>query len=173
MNKMLWMVVAMALATGSLHAQDEPRVETSIGYSFLRLGGRGGFSQNGGNISVAGNVNSWLGIVGDLGGYHSSPFGASLNTFTYLAGPRISLRRDRVTPFAQVLFGGARVTAGAFGFSASTNAFAVSAGAGFDLRISRHVALRPQLDYFNFRSAGQSGNGGRASVGIVYRLGRR
>jgi hypothetical protein len=173
MKKILWLVLAMAIATGSAHAQDTPRVEMSMSYSFLRLGGTGGLNQSGGNVSVAGNINNWLGIVGDIGGYRSSPLGVGLNTYTYLAGPRFSLRRDRVTPFVQVLFGGAHLTAGALGFSASANAFVISAGGGLDLRISRHLALRPEFDYLNFRSGGQTGNGGRASIGIVFRFGGR
>jgi hypothetical protein len=174
MKKMTWLVLTTVLITGSAYAQDTPRGEVSMGYSFLRLGGTGGMNQNGGSVSIAGNVNRWFGIVGDLGGYHSSPFGASLDTFTFLVGPRFSLRRnDKVTPFVQVLVGGAHLTAGGGGFSASVTPFVMSAGGGIDLRISQHVALRPQVDYLAFRSGGQTGNGGRASLGIVYRFGGR
>jgi hypothetical protein len=174
MKKMMWLIFTILLVAGSAYAQDAPRAEVSMGYSFLRLGGTGGMNQNGASLSIAGNVNRWFGIVGDFGGYHSSPFGASLNTYTFLAGPRFSLRRnDKVTPFAQVLVGGAHLAAGVDGFSASVTPFVMSAGGGIDLRISQRVALRPQVDYLYFRSGGQSGNAGRASVGIVYRFGGR
>lgn len=173
MKKMIWPILAIAILTCSAYAQDVPRAEMSVGYSFFRLGGTGGVNQNGGNISIAGNVNSWFGIVGDVGGYHSSPFGASLNTYTFLVGPRFSLRGERVTPSAQVLFGGAHLTAGAGGFSASVTPFAISVGGGIDLRISQHVALRPQLAYLALRSSGQTENAARASVGLVFRFGGR
>jgi hypothetical protein len=171
---MIWLILAAALIAGSAHAQDTPRGEVSIGYSFLRLGGTGGINQNGGNISIAGYVNRWFGIVGDVGGYHSSPFGASLDTYTFLVGPRFSFRgNDKVRPFVQTLVGGAHLAAGAGGFSTSVAAFVISAGGGVDLRIARHFALRPQVDYLNFRSGGQAGNAGRVSLGIVYRFAGR
>jgi hypothetical protein len=93
-------------------------------------------NQNGGNVSIAGNVNSWFGVVGDLGGNYSSPFGASLNTFTFLVGPSVSFRKSRkVTPFVQVLVGGAHLTPRGGGFSSSVTPFVVSTGGGIDVRI--------------------------------------
>ena len=61
-------------------------VDASVGYSCFRLGGSGGIKQNGVSGSVSYNPNRWLGIVGDFGGYHASPGGVSLNTYTYLFG---------------------------------------------------------------------------------------
>jgi Outer membrane protein beta-barrel domain len=165
MKKITWLVLTIVLITGSAYSQDAPRAEVSMGYSFLRLGGTGGMNQNGGDISIAGNVNRWFGVVGDLGGYHSSPFGESLDTYTFLIGPRFSLRRsEKISPFVQVLVGGAHLAAGAGGFSASVTPFVMSAGGGVDLQISQHIALRPQVDYLAFRSGGQTGNAGRASL---------
>ncbi len=173
MNKMKWIAVGILLLTSSASAQQAPKAEVSAGYSFLRLGGSGGESQHGGSISAAGNINNWLGIVGDVGGYHSSPFGVSLNTYTFLFGPRFSLRAGKVTPFVQTLVGGAHMTASAFGMSQGTTPFAMSAGGGVDLRLSQHVALRPQVDYIALRSQGQTLNAGRASMGLVFRFGEK
>src|SRR5882762_8435559 len=141
-------------------------VDASIGYSYFRLGGSGGINQNGVSGSVAYNPNRWLGIVGDFGGYHGSPGGVSLNTYTYLVGPRLSLRNpSKVTPFAQVLLGGSRLTAGSGG--GSSNQFAYSFGGGVDIGLLPHLALRPQLDYVGLRNSVQTANCTRASVGFV------
>src|SRR5256885_15223708 len=67
-------------------------VDASLSYSYFRLGGSGGINQNGVSGSVAYNPNRWLGIVGDFGGYHASPFGGSLNTHTDLFCPRLTFR---------------------------------------------------------------------------------
>src|SRR5262249_60795311 len=84
-------------------------VDASIGYSYFRLGGSGGLNQNGVSGSVAYNPNRWLGLVADIGGYHASPSGVSVNTYTYLFGPRISLPNPApITPFLQGLVVGAR-----------------------------------------------------------------
>ncbi len=173
MNKIKWLAMGILLMTCSASAQQAPRVDVSTGYSFLRLGGSGGESQHGGTISIAGNVNNWFGIVGDFGAYHSSPFGASLNTYTFLVGPRFSLRAGKVTPFVQTLFGGAHMNASANGISGALTPFAVSAGGGVELRLSQHIVLRPQVDYIALRSSGQTLNAGRASVGLVFRFGER
>jgi Outer membrane protein beta-barrel domain len=173
MKKMKWIVMGILLLTCSASAQQAPRVDVSTGYSFLRLGGSGGTSQQGGSISIAGNLNHWLGIVGDFGGYHSLPFGVRLNTYTTLLGPRFSLRTGRVTPFVQTLFGGAHMSASVNGISAGKTSFAINAGGGIDLRLSHHLALRPQVDYIALRSSGQTLNSGRASLGLVCRFGER
>jgi hypothetical protein len=141
-------------------------VDASIGYSYFRLGGSGGINQNGVSGSVAYNPNRWLGIVGDFGGYHASPGGVSLNTYTYLFGPRVSLRGpSKFTPFAQFLLGGSRLTAGSGG--GSSNQFAYSFGGGVDYGLLPHLALRPQLDYVGLRNSGQTANCTRLSVGFV------
>jgi len=173
MKKMKWSAIGILLLTCTASAQQVPRVDVSTGYSFLRLGGKGGVSQQGGSIFIAGNLNNWIGIVGDFGGYHSLPFGVSLNTYTSLFGPRFSLRAGKVTPFAQTLFGGAHMNASLNGISAAKTSFAMSAGGGIDLRLTHHLALRPQVDYIALRSSGQTLNSGRASIGLVCRFGER
>src|SRR5256714_15623446 len=101
-------------------------VDASVSYSYLRLGGSGGINQNGVSGSVAYNPNRWLGIVGDFGGYHASPFGISLNTYTYLFGPRLTLRNpSKINPFAQVLLAGSRITARSVAGSCHPVAFSI------------------------------------------------
>jgi opacity protein-like surface antigen len=115
---------------------------------------------------VAYNPNRFLGIVGDFGGYHASPGGASLNTYTYMFGPRITIRNPtRVNPFFQFLAGGARLTAG--GGGGSSNNFAYSVGGGVDFAVLPHVALRPQYDYVGLRNSGGTANCTRISISAV------
>ena len=141
-------------------------VDASLSYSYFRLGTSGGFNQNGVSGSVAYNPIRWLGVVGDFGGYHGSPGGVSLNTYTYLVGPRLSLRNpSKLTPFAQALFGGSRVTVGSGG--GSSNQFAYSVGGGVDIGLLPHLALRPQLDYVGLHNSGQTANCTRVSLGFV------
>jgi hypothetical protein len=168
--KKLFVPVLLVLAGPlAICAQSQSPVEVSASYSFLREGGSGGVNANGVSGSLALNVNRWLGLAGDLGYYHASPGGISTNTTTYLFGPRFSYRRsNKVTPFAQVLLGGAHVSVPGLG---STNGFSFSAGGGLDLGLSRHVAFRPQLDYIGIRSDSDTLNTFRASFGVVFRFG--
>src|SRR5437667_3692508 len=141
-------------------------VDASLSYSYFRLGGSGGINQNGVSGSVAYNPNRWLGIVGDFGGYHASPFGVSLNTYPYLFGPRLTLRNpSKINPFAQVLLGGSRITAGSGGGSA--NQFAYSLSGGVDIGLLPHLAFRPQVDYIGLETSGSRTNCTRVSAGFV------
>jgi len=141
-------------------------VDASLSYSYFRLGNSGGTNQNGVSGSVAYNLNRYFGIAGDFGGYHASPFGVSENTYTYLFGPRVTLRNPtKVNPFAQFLVGGSRITVGAGG--GSSNQFAYSIGGGVDIGLLPHLALRPQVDYIGLATPGQNTNCTRVSVGFV------
>jgi len=174
MQKMFLTAAVILLSAVGSRAQDTPAAEVSASYSFLRFGVSHGVNQNGATVSVAGNFNRWLGLAGDFGGYHESEGGATLNTYTYMAGPRLSYRHSsHVTPFAQVLIGGAHGSMNAFGSSGSGNGFAYSVGGGVDLGLNKHIARRPQLDYIGTRFSGTNINTVRGSFGIVFRFGNR
>jgi hypothetical protein len=174
MRKMILLVGLLLLTAAVSRAQDTPGAEVSASYSFLRFGVSHGVNQNGASVSVAGNFNRWLGLAADVGGYHKSEAGVTFNTYTYMGGPRVSYRNsNHVTPFAQVLIGGAHGTLSGFGGSGSGNGFAYSAGGGVDLGVTKHLALRPQLDYIGMRFSGSTVHTVRGSFGIVFRFGGR
>jgi opacity protein-like surface antigen len=163
MNKLILLGLGLFFFALPSRAQS---FDASLSYSYFRLGGSGGFNQNGVSGSLAYNPNRWLGVVGDFGGYHGSPSGVSLNTYTYLFGPRLSLRNPtHITPFVQGLLGGSRVTADSGG--GSSNQFAFSFGGGIDYGLLPHLALRPQLDYVGLHTSGQTTNCTRVSLGLV------
>src|SRR5262245_46767184 len=99
-----------------LVAQDYPRVETFLGYTFTRANAGPSnfpaFSLNGGSGQVAVNASRAFGFVMDLGAVHNGNIGG-FNTDTtisnFLFGPRVSMRHSRVRPYLQVLFGGAHL----------------------------------------------------------------
>ena len=165
MQKTTWLAVGIFVVAVASYAQETPRGDVSAGYSFVRFGTSGNGNEQGGSFSAAVNANRWFGIAGDLDVYNQS----SVKTFTYLAGPRFSVRtRSRITPYIETPFGAAHLTAMGFG---STNAFAVLAGGGLDLGISRSVALWPQVDYLALRSGGATVNAGRISLGAAFHFG--
>jgi hypothetical protein len=166
MKKFIFLLLAMSLFSIPSRAQS---VDASLSYSYFRLGNSGGLNQNGVSGSIAYNPNRWFGIVGDIGGYHASPGGVSLNTYTYLFGPRLTFRNpSKVNPFVQALLGGSRITVGSGG--GSNNQFAYSVGGGVDFGILPHLALRPQLDYVGLNTPGGHTNCTRVSVGFVVHL---
>ncbi|MGB7282690.1 MAG: outer membrane beta-barrel protein [Candidatus Acidiferrum sp.] len=163
MKRLLLLSLALSLFALPSRAQS---VDASVSYSYFHLGGGADLNQNGISGSVAYNATSWIGVVGDIGGYHASPGGVSLNTYTYMFGPRVSFHNPtKVTPFAQVLLGGSRLTTG--GGGPSSNQFAYSVGGGVDIGLLPHLALRPQLDYVGLDTPGGATNCTRLSVGFV------
>ena len=163
MKKLILLGLGLFFFTIPARAQ---KFDASLGYSYFRFGGSSGVNQNGLSGSLAYNPNRWLGLVGDVGGYHASPGGASLNTYTFLFGPRLSLHNPtKFTPFAQALVGGSHLTAGSGGGSSTQIAFSV--GGGVDVGLLPHLALRPQLDYVGLHNFGGTANCTRISLSFV------
>ncbi len=183
MRKLGCLLGTVLLVCLTAAAQDAPKADAFLGYSYVRANpntaGATGFNLNGGSGSVAFNPSRSFGIVGDFGGYHVGTIaGQSVdaNLYTYLFGPRFSHRGDRLTPFVQVLFGGAHATSSAIG-GGTANSFAMTAGGGLDAKVSDHVAIRlGQVEYFMTRfpettPSRVTQNNLRLSTGIVFRFG--
>jgi opacity protein-like surface antigen/outer membrane protein OmpA-like peptidoglycan-associated protein len=181
-----------------------PRVEVFLGYSYLRAvptlaEGNRLVWLNGGSASIALNLNRYLGIVGDFGGFNDTQLrlqgtnpavvaDSSGTMYTFLAGPRLSFRNhEGVTPFVQALFGGIRASAVTISSNCTDvgctplpaeNKFAMTAGGGLDVRVHRHLAIRViQAEYLMTKFAdtntgnSASQNDMRLSAGIVFRFG--
>jgi hypothetical protein len=175
MRKLTLAVFVVLVWTSVAQAQDTPVADVAVGYGFIEVPQGFTFMMHGGNLAVAVNASNWLGFVGDFAAYHAHP-GVSLTTETYTLGPRFSYRAlDRFTPFAQVLLGGQHASAVTTGFTDASNAFAIGAGAGFDVDLDRRgrIALRPQVEFFGFRTKGVTTTTARLSIGIVFRIGKK
>jgi len=146
------------------------------------------FNELGATGSFAYNVNRWLGLVAEVGGYHfdrqvfldpTNPQTQSTisgNMQTYLFGPRLNWRRfDHFVPFGEVLFGAARGSSQVTG-DQSQSAFAMAVGGGVDVVLTRYLTWRfVQADYLmtNFSGSLLSPNGRqnnfRIGTGLVLR----
>jgi hypothetical protein len=165
MRKLLLLLAVFVFAAPLISAQDTPRVELFGGYSYFRLNPADnlidGFNLNGWNASVAGNMNSWFGVVADFSGHYGTPqrFGVDLkiNSHSFLFGPRFSYRKnDRFTPFAHVLLGANRISGRVLGVSDQQTGFAAAFGGGVDVRATERVAIRLfQADYVLTRLNGE------------------
>src|SRR5262249_1594030 len=183
---MKWKAVVCLLAffsfTGAAFAQETPKVDIFAGYSYVRdnpsTSGVSGFNLHGGSASVAYNANNWLSAVADFGGYHANNIlgsGIDGTISTYPFGPRISYRRhERITPFAQTLFGVAHASGSGFGVSGTSNAFAATFSGGVDVKLSHRFSFRPaQVEYLLTRfpettSNRETQNNLRVSTGFVF-----
>jgi hypothetical protein len=128
MKKLIF--VAFVLLFGSVtFAQDSPKVEVAVDYSFVHANPQnnnylGTFNLNGGGGSIAYYFSKYIGILGEFQGYGSYTRTATVptgpyceegpclvtaqgNLFTYNVGPIFKVRMHHFEPFAEALFGGA------------------------------------------------------------------
>ena len=179
MRRVLCILALVAVAALPAAAQG-PKAEVFGGYSYVRVnpgGGDNGINLNGWNASVTGNLNDWFGITADFGGSYGSPnvggTQVDTNAHTFLFGPRIKARGDKVEPFAHALFGAARVEGSALGISISDSGFGMALGGGLDWKANDAISIRlGQFDYLMTRIGGDNQNNFRFSTGIVFRFGR-
>ena len=165
------------------------------------------FNANGGGGQVVYNVNKWIGGVFDMGAVTKGTLGGfniDSTVLNFVAGPRFTYRNHtRFTPFGQVLFGGAYSTASArvsllplggevippgivvppdvpitARLNASHTGFAMFAGGGLDIKVSKHIAFRPiGADYYLTRLPSlltgniTNRNNFRYSAGVNFLLG--
>jgi hypothetical protein len=174
--------------TGTAHSQApnatgrSQQLDLAGTYSFVQansssFGGR--FNLNGGSVSVSYSLNDRFTAIADLGVFRfpELPMQTKSTMYTYLFGPRITLRKsDHLIPFAQILFGGGRLNANSSGLTAGENAFVAAIGCGLDVPFRSHLIVRVvQVDYLltHFANGGNSSaiqNNFRISAGLVVRL---
>ena len=177
---------ASGTADDSTPGRLTPKYELAGMYSFINFNPGASFpnfNNNGGTGSFTYNLNHFLGLTAEAGFYSferripglvDKPEGGFQ---TFMAGPRLNLRRDHFVPFAEILFGTLRASGQVTGAD-RYNSFALAAGGGVDIVFNKHIAWRfAQLDYLrsyvsgvwvdpNFRQ-----NSFRAGTGIVFRWG--
>ncbi|HWB85994.1 MAG TPA: outer membrane beta-barrel protein [Bryobacteraceae bacterium] len=113
MRKCITIVAGALLCAMVAAAQDLPRYETFLGYTYVRVNSATdvpAFSANGGSGQFAYNFNKWISGVVDVGAVHNgniNGFHLDSTLTNFLAGPRVAYRKSsRITPYIQVLFGG-------------------------------------------------------------------
>lgn len=182
------LVFGASLLAHTAHAQHLAGTPTSvsIAYSTVRAnsgpGQCGCFYLNGGSVEFALPLHDHASLIGDLGGETTASVNGNVNglsLITYTAGPRVSVSRKRMEPFAQALIGGAHGFNSFFpanGHStSSSNSLAVLLGGGLDLSVAQRLSINVfQADYLLTRFTNGSNNQQnnlRLSGGIKLRFG--
>ena len=197
MRRLATLVIAILVLTGGTAiAQD--RAEVSAGWRLLHISGSdtgeiSGTEDDGVNlpkgwyVDVAVPITPMFSIVGDVGGNYKSESvtfteqgisfsgTAKVNVHTFLGGIRLrATENPRVTPFAQLLFGVARGSAGVeatvggvplIDFDESGTDAAMSLGAGVNLTAGT-IGVRLQAEWLKILED-DSGNAFRFGAGVV------
>lgn len=169
--------LVLAALGSCAQAQDSPRIEFTGNYSYMRydsfaLGFRNDTGLNGGNISVAYNINTRFSAIAEIGGDWSNPF----RFYDGMGGGRYSYRRGNLQIFGQGMFGRAKTHVAlplSFVGGETNVAKVFEGGGGVSYEISPHFSVRViQVDYFHSNLFDTSLNNVRFSAGITYHLGK-
>jgi len=190
MKRMKFMLGLLVSGAAVMPAQENPptpAAEVGMNFSITNVHpgtGASSITAPGGSGTFVYNFNSVFSAVADLGGYHN-PTDTNYNptTFTYLFGPRLTIRKSRAMPYVQALFGGARQTTSFVdpiaGPLAAQNGFAAAFGGGMDVRVKDHILVKPfQVEYLMTRltnpwSTASMQNGIRCTAGVVFTFGSK
>lgn len=130
LRRAIFLGCVLLFGSAAAFAQDYPKVEVPINYSFMRFNPENsnvlsGFSLNGGGGGATFYFSHYIGIAAEFEGYASltrtfhfpatanSPcltgciVTADANLFTYNVGPVLKYRTEHFEPFIETLFGGA------------------------------------------------------------------
>jgi Outer membrane protein beta-barrel domain len=194
MTRTLPLVVGVVLlGPTAAAAQDTSNGNVAFSYVLLKDSDVDGTFPKGWLGAVSGRISKSVDIVAEVGQSSKSasePVSgarATLRLLNYGAGPRfVSRASAHAVPFAQVLVGGARASAGidscgtlltpsqcadVRGVDSATNGFALQPGGGADIALSRRVGVRLQSDYRYIRIEGENLHEVRFATGVVVRFG--
>ncbi len=174
MHKFIGTLIILISISSLSFAQEFPKAEAFVGYSYTRTSYVAGFKQNfnGWTGSVAVNGNRWLGFEGNVTGQYGPDRSSN---YTFLFGPKFSFRSEsRVTPFAHALFGFAHEREGGVsldgGSTVGDTGYAFALGGGIDAAVGKGLAVRViQADYLR-QNALLKRDAARLSFGLVFRF---
>ena len=174
MKKILCLLILGSIFGLCVYAQDAPKADLFLGYSFVRYNSAQtipAFTANGGVGTLGWNFNNHLAVEAELGGYHNgnvNNYQFDSTAFSYMFGPRFSWGRSHaVDPYFHVLFGGQNFSTSIAQnsllvvnphstsklqdgrYQTATNNFAMAVGGGLDIKLGKSILLRPlQVDYY-------------------------
>jgi len=180
---------SQAYAQGPIIAGVAPVLDGGIGYSYVQsnIPSQGNLAMKGILLSASGDLNVRFGVKVEVGYSRTTDAfqtGRVADTLTYMAGPAFyPIRRSRYDIHIHALVGGARVTGVTFENNGTlvrgyVNHLGWTGGAGFQVRISQSMAIRPEVEYvrtsfFNSNVTPQGQTDLRATMSLIYTFGRR
>ena len=174
-----FLIVAVS---GPALAQVTPAVEIGLGYAYMRDDGIDENFPLGWYVDIAGNLNDWLGLVGEVGGNYKTvndsefeDLDIKLSVHTAMGGLRLTHRGDSANFYIQTLAGVAKQKISFVDEDLSTTDFALQPGVGIELGTGGSAGFRIGADYRRIFGDDQDGSVSewRATAGFVFRMGQR
>ncbi len=180
MKRVVFVAVLLLGFCALAMAEDVPKAEAFVGYSYYRCnqeGLTGDCNLNGGIASFTLNAFKWFSTVGEFNGTTGTVQGADVRTLTFMFGPQVFIRRnEKVTPFVHALVGDTYIHAKSGKDTIiKEHDLSFAFGGGLDLRVRKNISLRPfQVDYIFVRPKDAANmNNFRFGAGIVFKFGEQ
>jgi Outer membrane protein beta-barrel domain len=138
-------------------------------------------------VSASANMNDMFAFVADIGGNYKSESvtaggvtsTASLNTHTFMVGPRVMARSGAIGFYGQFLIGAARMSGGAsttvlgspISVSVSDTEVCYAPGAGIDFGLGARTAARVGISEHLIHGSGYTEKQFQLQFGLSYRFG--
>ncbi|MFZ0818407.1 MAG: PDZ domain-containing protein [Candidatus Sulfotelmatobacter sp.] len=160
-------------------AQDVPRAELFVGYSYINADTNSLTSRlnmNGADVSFVANINQWAGAETNFSTYFKrlslDGVGVSLHDYNVIFGPRLHYK----WAFAHVLAGLDDFGGSALGSSTTNGAFGGAFGGGAIFKITNRIGVEGGADYLVTRhnllgGSAVTQNHYRALAGVVFTFG--
>lgn len=160
-------LLMFALAWPALAQEVYPLVQFGVGHSFLH-DNDSGVNHNGIIASATGNFNRWFGVESEFGGNFD------LDGWSYVGGPRFTLRRERTSSYFHLLLGGVRQSGPVSAGTALSLEGAVQTGGGVILWTTRRVGVNFGGDYRKiYPEFGLNRSEVRFTMGVIFGAGTR
>jgi hypothetical protein len=172
-------ICACLFLCGMAFAQDVPRAELFVGYSYINADTNGLTSRlnmNGADVSFVANFNKWAGAETNFSTYFKrlslEGVGVSLHDYNVTFGPRLHYK----WAFAHALAGLDDFGGSALGSSTTNGAFGGAVGGGAIFNITNRIGVEGGADYLITRHNLLGGsaitqNHYRAIAGVVFTFG--
>jgi len=166
MNRFALLVLVIAFLSSPVFAADVPTAEVFGGFSVNhRSNANNSLTYTGWQANASFNVHKMISVVGDFAGEYKKDEDSQ---FYYLFGPRINLRKNRMTYFGEALFGGDHLP--------DANFFAMGYGGGIDVQAGRISIRLIQFDWIPIQLGNDLPwvtNNTRFGFGVVIPFGMR
>lgn len=156
-------LMSLSQTSGQEPGLIDPKIELSVGSNLVHFATAPSVNLAGVNLSGQYRWTNWFGLAGEF----DAGFGSGASARTILVGPELSIPRQRYSPFAHIMIGGAHLSQK----SSSDAAFASEIGGGVVMNVEGKISWKlAEFDYVpTYFHNGRQDNF-RFGTGLIFRF---
>jgi hypothetical protein len=156
-------LMSLTQASGQEPGLISTKIELSVGSNLMHFATAPSANMAGVNVTGQYKWANWFGLAGEF----DAGFGTGTAARTILCGPEISIPRQRYSPFAHIMIGGARLSQK----TSSDAAFATEVGGGIVMSVEGKISWKlAEFDYVPTYFHNRRQDNFRFGTGLVFRF---